>query len=85
MPDHAKEYSFDVIEFTMRANESCFDEFEFRKTLMKVLKHNYADILVEGAFRAIECRLAQMNVFSHYCLTFSANDCVFSLNEQQKV
>ena len=28
---------------------------------------------------------AQMNVFSHYCLTFSANDCVFSLNEQQKV
>ena len=27
MPDHAKEYSFDVIEFTMRANESCFDQF----------------------------------------------------------
>ena len=26
-----------------------------------------------------------MNVFSRYCLTFSANDCVFSLNEQQKV
>ena len=40
MPDHAKEYSFDVIEFTMRANESCFDEIEFRKTLMKVLKLN---------------------------------------------
>ena len=37
------------------------------------------------AFRAIERRLAQMNVFSHYCLTLSANDCVFSLNEQQKV
>ena len=35
MPDHAKEYSFDVIEFILRANESCFDEFEFRKTLMK--------------------------------------------------
>ena len=47
--------------------------------------YNYADILVEGAFRAIECRLAQMNVFSHYCQTFNANDCVFSLNEQQKV
>lgn len=31
MPDHATEYSFDVIEFTMRANESCFVEFEFRK------------------------------------------------------
>ena len=41
--------------------------------------------LKECAFRAIECRLAQTNVFSHYCLTFSANDCVFSLNEQQKV
>ena len=51
---------------------------------MKVLQHNYADILVEGAFRAIECRLAQMNVFSHYCLTFSANDYVFSLSEEQK-
>ena len=25
-----------------------------------------------------------MNVFSRYCLTFSANDCVFPLNEQQK-
>ena len=35
MLDHAKEYSFVVIEFTMRASESCFDEFEFRKTLMK--------------------------------------------------
>lgn len=31
MPDHATEYSFDVIEFTMRAGESCFVEFEFRK------------------------------------------------------
>ena len=40
---------------------------------------------MEGAFLAIECRLAQMNVFSHYCLTFSANNCVFSLNEEQKV
>ena len=40
---------------------------------------------MEGAFRAIEFRLAQLNVFSHYCLTFSANDCVFSLNEEQKV
>ena len=38
MPDHAKEYSFDVIEFTMRGNESSFEEFEFCKMLMKVLK-----------------------------------------------
>ena len=44
--------------------------------------YNYADILVEVAFRAIECLLAQMNVILHYCLTFNANDCVFSLNEQ---
>ena len=51
----------------------------------KLNVYNYADILVEGAFRAIEYRLAQMNVFSNHCLTFSANDCVFSLNEQQKV
>ena len=40
---------------------------------------------MEEAFRANECRLAQMNVFSHYCLTLGANDCVFSVNEQQKV
>ena len=40
MPNDAKEYSFDVIECTFRANESCFEEFEFRKTLMKVLKLN---------------------------------------------
>ena len=40
---------------------------------------------MEGAFRTIECRLAQMNVFSHCCLTFSANDFLFSPNEQQKV
>ena len=40
MPDNAKEYAFDVIEFTIRANESCLDKFEIRKTLMKVLKLN---------------------------------------------
>lgn len=34
MPNHAKEYSFDVIEFTMHANESCFDQFDFGKTLI---------------------------------------------------
>ena len=40
MADHAKEYSFDVIELTVRANESCFVECEFRKMSMKVLKLN---------------------------------------------
>ena len=67
MPDHSKEYSFDVIEFTMRANESCFNQFEFGKTLMSLQTLlnvcSYADILVEGAYRAIECLLAQLNVF----------------------
>ena len=29
-----------VLELTMRANESCFDEFEFCKTLTEVLKVN---------------------------------------------
>ena len=59
------------------------DVNESLETLLNV--YNYADILIEGVFRAIECRLAQMNVFSHYCLTFNAIDCVFSLNEIQKV
>ena len=40
MPDHAKEYYFNVIEFTIHANESYFEEFECRKTLMKVFKLN---------------------------------------------
>ena len=40
MHDHAKEYSFNVIELTICANGSCFEEFECRKTLMKVLKPN---------------------------------------------
>ena len=59
------------------------DVNESLETLLNV--YNYADILVEGAFHAIECPLAQMNIFSHYCLTFSTNDCIFSLNEIQKV
>ena len=45
--------------------------------------YSYADILLEGAIRTIESPLARMNVFSHYCLTFSTNDYVFSLNEIQ--
>ena len=31
MPDPAKEYSFDDIEFTMRAYENCFDEIDFAR------------------------------------------------------
>ena len=54
MPDHAKEYSFNVIEFTILANESCFEEFECRKTLMKVLNvYNYADILANERIFAL--------------------------------
>ena len=43
---HAKEYSLDVIEFTMRANESCFDKFEFHNESLETFSdvHNYADI-----------------------------------------
>ena len=40
MPDHAKGYSFDVIEFAIRANESCLTNLKIRETLMKVLKLN---------------------------------------------
>ena len=93
MPDHAREYSFDVIWCYRIYNARKWkllwriwisqDVNESLGTLLNV--YNYADILIEGIFGAIECRLAQMNVFSHYCLNFSANDCVFSLNEKQKV
>ena len=50
----------------------------------KLLRRSIMQISLWRLFRAIECRLAQMNVFSR-CLAFSANNCVFSLNEQQKV
>jgi len=40
MPDHKKEYSFDVIEFTVHTNESCFEEFEFETIMIKVLTVN---------------------------------------------
>ena len=33
MADQGKEYSFDVNEFTMRTNESCFDEFDVNESL----------------------------------------------------
>ena len=31
MPDHAKEYSFDVIEFTMCASERCLTNLNLAK------------------------------------------------------
>ena len=37
------------------------DVKESLQTLLNV--YNYADILVEGAYRATECQLAQLNVF----------------------
>ena len=88
MPDHAKECPFDVIEVILPARKWKLlwriwisqDVNGSLKTLLNV--YNYADILAEGAFPAIECRLAHMNVFSHCCLTFSANDCVLSLIER---
>ena len=59
------------------------DVNENHEALLNV--YNYADILIEGVFRTVECWLGQMNVFLHYCLTFSVSDYMFSLNEIQKV
>ena len=55
MPDYAKEYSFDVIEFTMCANESCFDQFECGKTLMKVFK-------LYGMFTIMQISLLRVHI-----------------------
>ena len=54
MPHHAKEYSFDVIEFTLRVNLLLRiwisqDVNESLEALLNV--YNYADIFIEGAFR----------------------------------
>ena len=59
MPDHAKEYSFDVIEFTMRASESCFDQFEFCKTLTKVLMLNWMFTIMQISLLSVH--FAQLN------------------------
>ena len=59
MPDHAKEYSFDVIEFTMHENESCFDQFEFCKTLMKVMKPIWKLTIMQISL--LRVRFAQLN------------------------
>ena len=59
MPDNAKEYSFHVVEFTLHANESCFDEFEFRKTLMKVLELYWMFTIMQISL--LKVYLAQLN------------------------
>ena len=70
MPDHAKEYSFNVIEFTIRATESCFQEFECRKTLMK-------------SWYWIEClqlcRYPCRGCISRNWMPISANERIFAL------
>ena len=58
MPDGAKEYSFNVIEFPMGADESCFWRIWISQDVNKSLEtlldvYDYADILLEGALRAI--------------------------------
>ena len=58
MPNHAKEYSFDVIEFTLRANESYF-EFEFRKTLMTALKLYWMFTIMQISL--LKLHFAQLN------------------------
>ena len=75
----------------MRANESCFDEFEFCKTLMKVLKLCWMFTIMETSL--LRMHFAQLNadwrIWKYFriivWLFSSANDCVFSLNEMQKV
>ena len=64
MPDHAKEYSFDVIEFTMRANESCFDQFEFGKTLLKVFKLYLMFTIMQMSL--LRVHIAQLNADWRY-------------------
>ena len=61
MPDHAKEFFFDVIdsEFTMRANESCFNQFEFCKTLMKVWMLNWMITIIQISL--LRVHFAQLN------------------------
>ena len=59
MPNHAKEYSFDVIEFTIRENESCVDQFEFCKTLMKVLMLNWMFTIMQISL--LRVHFAQLN------------------------
>ena len=59
MPNHAIEYSFDVIEFTLRANESCLEEFEFRKTLMRVLKLYWMFTIMQISL--LKLHFAQLN------------------------
>ena len=60
MPDHANEYSFYVIELTMRADESCFDQFEFCETLMKVLMLNLMFTIMQISLLR-EFHFAQLN------------------------
>ena len=42
MLDHAKQYFFDVIELTMRANENCLTNLNFRETLMKMISAQHS-------------------------------------------
>ena len=69
MPNHAKEYSIDVIAFIMHANESCFDEFEFRKTLKS---WNLIECLQLYRYPCGEC-------ISRNCVPIGANERIFAL------
>ena len=57
-------------EFTMRANQSCFDEFEFRKMLMKVLRLYWMFTIMRISL--LKVYFAQLNAnwckWTHFCI-----------------
>ena len=59
------------------------DAYECPKVLLTV--DYIAKIVIESDLCANVRIFVLMNVSSHYCSPFHANDCVFSRNEQQKV
>jgi len=83
MPDHAKEYSFNVIEFAMRAGEGCFGEFECRRALVGVLRLGWVFAVVRVFLWGV--RFARLGADWRGWACFRVVVCVFSLNEQQKV
>ena len=59
------------------------DTYECPKVLLSVDKN--AKIVIESDLCGNVRFFAQMNVSSNYRSLFQANECLFSLNEQQKV
>ena len=60
------------------------DAYEWPKVLLNAVDYN-AKIVIESDLCANVRIFGLTNVSSHYWSPFHANDCLFSLNEQQKV